>query len=219
MQRSANAEAVNHFGSALRALQILPESGPRDQQELKLQTANGTPPHVDQRVRRAGRGAIAFARALELCGQAPDGPVLFPVIRGLWYYYFVRSDFTISRQLAEQMQSLGRDLQDMDSEMVGHRLLGATCFVTGQLESSLAQFERVMTFYKSGDDARLAPLHGLHPRMGALSWLLWAKWYVGFPDQSTASERQFLGLIEEVDHPHSSAFALGYTGGLSPVPR
>jgi TOMM system kinase/cyclase fusion protein len=213
MARSANAEAVNHFSSALNAIQLLPPSVERDRLELKVQTAVGTPLMTIKGF-AAAEVERAFARAHELCGQAPEGPVLFPVIRGLWYYYFMRADFRVAFKLANQMTTLGHELGDIDSELVGSRLLGATCFVTGRLDESLGHFERVMRAYQAGHDAHLVSLHGLHPRMGALSWILWGAWFAGYPDRSTAAEERLFALIDEVDHPHSSAFALGYAAAF-----
>ena len=85
VQRSANAEAIDHLTAALELLKTLPDTPERAQQELTLQIALGVPlmatkgyaaPEVEQ----------AYTRARELCQQVGETPQLFPVLFGLWVF-------------------------------------------------------------------------------------------------------------------------------------
>ena len=102
MQRSANAEAISHLTKGLELLKTLPDTPERAQQELTLQLALGAPlmatkgyaaPEVEQ----------AYARARELCQQVGETSQLFPVLLGLWAFYFVRAELQTARELGEQL--------------------------------------------------------------------------------------------------------------------
>src|SRR5262249_24819233 len=87
VQRSAKAEPVADFRRGLELLNALPDAPERAQQELTLQLALGTPlmgtkgwstPEVEK----------TYARARELCQQMGETPQLFPVLWGLYAFYY-----------------------------------------------------------------------------------------------------------------------------------
>jgi predicted ATPase len=82
VQRSAYAETLTQFTTALELLNTLPDISKRAQQELGLQITLGV-------ALAATRGYAAaeveqtYSRARELCRQMGETPRLFPVLFGL----------------------------------------------------------------------------------------------------------------------------------------
>jgi predicted ATPase len=89
-QRSANAEALSHLTTALELLKALPDTPERTQQELGLTIALGIP-LVATKGQASPEVARVYARAHELCHQVGEIPQLFPVLYGLFRFYFQRS--------------------------------------------------------------------------------------------------------------------------------
>ena len=50
----------------------------------------------------------AYARARELCQQIGETPQLFPILWGLWVFYYVRAELQTARELAEQFLALAQ---------------------------------------------------------------------------------------------------------------
>src|SRR5207249_4173942 len=111
VQRSANAEALDHLTMALQLLKTLPDTPERLQQELTLQIALGVSliatkgwaaPEVEQ----------AYSRARQLCQQVGEIPQLLSVVYGLWVFYYIRGELQTARELAEQLLTLAQRVQD-----------------------------------------------------------------------------------------------------------
>jgi len=98
VRRSAYVEAISHLTTALELLKTLPNTPERAQQELMLQVALGVPlmatkgyavPEVER----------VYTRARELCQQVGETSQLFPVLYGLWGFYYVREELRKAREL------------------------------------------------------------------------------------------------------------------------
>src|SRR4029453_6995500 len=100
-QRSAHAEAMAYLGTGLELLKSLPDTPERAQQELGLQVALG-PALMAAKGFAAPEVLHAYARARELCQQVGESPEIFPVLWGLWRFYFVRAEHQTACELAEQ---------------------------------------------------------------------------------------------------------------------
>src|SRR5262249_47769969 len=105
VRRSANAEAINQFTTALGLLKTLPDTAERAQQELTLQIALGAPliatkgygaPEVEQ----------AYIRARDLCQQMGNSLQLWSVLWGLLLVCISRAEYATSRDLAERLLDL-----------------------------------------------------------------------------------------------------------------
>ena len=104
-ERSANMEAISHLTQGLELLKALSETYERPQQELTFYIAFGMPliatkgyaaPDVEQ----------VYSRARILCQQVGEPAQLFPVLHGLWLFYFVRGELQTGQELGEQLLAL-----------------------------------------------------------------------------------------------------------------
>src|SRR4030095_15715785 len=98
--RSANIEAIAHLTKGLELLQTLPDTPARTQQELWLQLAlvgplTATKGYAAPKVERV------YTRALELCRQLGETPLLFWALLGLQMVYLALAELKPARGLAE----------------------------------------------------------------------------------------------------------------------
>jgi len=84
----------------LALLDVLPQSGERDQQELDLQTHLGATLTTVKGF-AAPEVATAYERARTLCRESQDPGQRFSVLRGLWIYDLVRAEWQAAADLAE----------------------------------------------------------------------------------------------------------------------
>jgi predicted ATPase len=212
-QRSANAEAIAHLNKGLVLLKTLPETLKRARQELDLQTTLG-PALMAIKGYAAPDVAQVYTRARALCQQMRETSRLFPVLWGLWMYHFVRAELQAAYDLGEQCLSLAQRLQNPAFRLEAHRALGTTLFFQGELSPASAHLEQGITFYAPQQHRSLVFLYGQDPKVTCLSYVAWALWLLGYPDQALRRSQEALSLAQELAHPFTLAFALQWAGTL-----
>src|SRR5262249_41379346 len=142
-QRSANVEAIAHLSKGLQLLNIQPDTPERAQQELALQIALGGPLMATKGYAAPEVGAV-YTRARELCQQVRETPQLFPVLLGLWVFYFGRAEHKTARELGEQCLTLAQRQQDsaLLAEVEAHYALGVSLFFLGELGPAREHLEQ-----------------------------------------------------------------------------
>jgi predicted ATPase len=213
VQRSANAEAINHFITALKLLKTLTDTPERVRQELALQIALGAPLSAAK-----GYGASevekVYARARELCQQVGETPQLFPVLWGLLLFFHARAEFETARELGEQLMHLAQRAQDSALLLEAHFLSGATLFTLGEIVLAREHFEQGIALYDPQQHRSHAFLYGVDPGVACRLWLSWTLWYLGYPDDALKKSQEALTLAQELSHPYSLAFALHFAAHL-----
>jgi len=207
LERSANLEAVTHLTKGLEVLKTLPEAPQRPQQELDLQTRLG-PALMAVRGNAAPEVGLAYARARELCQQVGETPQLFPVLFGLWRFYFVGAKLQAAREVGEQLLGLAQRQRDEALLLEAHRALGESLFWLGELAPARVHLEQGVALYDPQQHRIHAFVYGRDPGMDGHSYLAWTLWGLGYPDQAVAAMHQALTLAEGVSHPFSLATAL-----------
>ena len=72
-----------------------------------------------------------YLRAQQLCQSLENPHQLFPVVRGLWHYYYVRAEYQTAHALGEQLLTLAQQVRDAAMLVAAHRALGTTLFMLG----------------------------------------------------------------------------------------
>jgi predicted ATPase len=72
----------------------------------------------------------------------------------------------------------------------------------------------MIAFYNLQQHRSLSFLYGQDPGVSCLSWLAWALWFLGYPDQALKRSQEALALAQELDHPFTLAFAQCIAGVL-----
>ncbi|HEV8715641.1 MAG TPA: hypothetical protein VGX03_22790 [Candidatus Binatia bacterium] len=209
---SAHREAIAHLTKGLECLQVLPATPERSQQELTLQALLGSA-LVATRGYTAPEVVQTYTRARELCQQSRETPQLFPVLAGLWKFYFVRAELQPARELAEQFLSLAQNRSDLDLLLPAHLMQGLVLFELGELPIAHAHLEQSINVHdpqKYRPDRFSAVLYGEDPLVIGLSYEALALWYLGYPAQAQKSIHAALTLAHELAYPFSLAFALHF---------
>jgi class 3 adenylate cyclase/predicted ATPase len=211
-QRSAYVEAISHLTKGLELLKTLPATPERIQQELALQTTLG-PVLITTKGYTALEVKHTYARALELCRQMGETPQLFPVLRGLQVFYFVRAELRTARELSEQLFTLAQRVQDLALLMGAHFALGQTLFYMGELISAREHLEQSIALYDP-QQYRSLSWAGAHPAVQCLSFGAYGLWLLGYPDQAFKRSQEALTLAQELSHPLTLALALNWAAML-----
>src|SRR4030095_12512228 len=96
-----------------------------------------------------------------------------------------------------------------------HRALGIALFHLGELTAALAHMQQSIALCDPQTHRPdQSPLSGQDPKVGSLSYVAWALWLLGYPDQARKSSHEALALAEELSHPLSLAFALTFAAML-----
>ncbi len=207
-RRSANTEAVAHLTRGIELLMALPHTPERDYQELNLQTILGTS-LVATRGYAASEVENTYTKAFELCQQIGETPQIFPILRGLRFFYNQRGELPTAYELGEKMLRLAQLLQDTTLLVDAHVALGATLFSRGELIAAQAHVEQGIALYDPQKHRPLTFLYGQDPGVTCLGYASWTLWSLGYPDQALKRSREALTLAEELSHPFSLAFAHG----------
>jgi predicted ATPase len=213
IERSAPLEAMAHLRKGLEVLRMLADTPARAQQELGLQIALG-----QALMAAKGFGAPevlhAYARARELCQQVEEATEIFPVLWGLWRFYFVRAEHRAARELAEQCLSLAQRVYDPALLLVAHHALGGSICFQGELSSARAHLEQGLALYNPQEHSALAFRYGLDLKVWCLAYMAWPLWLLGYPAQALTRSHEAIALAQELSHPITLAAALAYAAWL-----
>lgn len=216
VRRHAHQEAITHIAKGLALLHMLPTTPERTQQELRLQITLGVSliatqgwaaPQVEQ----------AYTRALELCQHSGTTSLLFPVLRGLQICYMTRAEYAKSRQLAEQLHHLARQLQDSALLVGAHMAMGQTLFFCGEFVLARTHLEQGLALHQQQNTYQ--GWAGGHPLLSCLGYNAWTLWFLGYPDQALKMGQEALRLAREGDHPFALALTLQFAGKLHMIRR
>jgi predicted ATPase/class 3 adenylate cyclase len=196
----------------LNILASIPSTPERVEQELLLRTSlarallvtKGFTPEVEQ----------AFNRALELCEGAGEIPQLFPVLRGLAYYYTMRGDIVKGVQMGEQILRLAERYDDAGMRVEGHLVIGQNLGFLENLPAGIEQLEKALEYFDPGRPPSVRFRLGTSPGVVCYSASAMLLWLHGFPDRARDRTNQAVALARQLDHSYSLAYALFHKGML-----
>jgi class 3 adenylate cyclase/predicted ATPase len=211
--RFANAEAINHFSSALELLMTVPESVERDQQELDLQICLGTT-FTTAKGFAAPEVEIAYTRARSLSQRLADPERVFSVWRGLWVFDLVRAQWQQAYELAAEMLAMSQHQHSSGYQLEAHRAMGVTLFWLGEFVRARDHLKQVHILYEPAQHHAHTIRYGSDPGVASLVHEAYVLWVLGYPDQALARSDEALALARQSNHPFSLAQALLYRGFL-----
>ncbi|HEY4575506.1 MAG TPA: protein kinase [Thermoanaerobaculia bacterium] len=201
-QTSAYREAADYLIRAIEALQKLPESVERDQQEMPLQLALGETwgrnvSHAAPEVQ------AALSRTLELCARIGSQPQLLSLQLVLIASYMVGGQARQAVELGRKALDLAR-LVDAPAPLsyACHRL-GFTLLSHGELVSAREILEEGMAIPLSPAD--FDPRIG-HEEIHFDVTLGWCLWFLGFPERAARHCHEAVRRAQEAAYPYTSGF-------------
>jgi predicted ATPase len=210
-ERSANAEAITQFTTALELLRNLPDSPERTARELKLQMSLG-PVLIAAKGNASSEVEQTYLRARELCQGEAESNQLFPVLFGLRSVYLVRGEIMRAHELSEQLLNVAQTENDTDHLIEAHLALGNTLFFQGMLVASRIQFEQALNLYDPSQHKSHAFVYGFDPGVFCLGRIVWVLWLLGYPDQAEEQAIKLIATARRVAHPLSLVVALNHAG-------
>jgi predicted ATPase len=87
--------------------------------------------------------------------------------------------------------------------------LGITLFWLGQLHDAHPHLEQCLALYDPERHHRLAFSSGQDLGIGSQTYLAWALWFLGYPEQALARSHSTVALAQQLSHPFSVVYACG----------
>jgi tetratricopeptide (TPR) repeat protein len=116
--------------------------------------------------------------------------------------------------LAQLFLSMATDKSYDPGRVIGHRLLGMTLVSKGEASKAKEQLELSLALYSAERDAAAALMFGQNTQVHSQSLLSIALFCLGHVDEAVKVGLDALEAADALRHPHSTALALGYVGGI-----
>jgi tetratricopeptide (TPR) repeat protein len=194
--RSAFTEALEHYGAALELLKAMPVTPEGDRQELKLLVATGLPLAATK-----GYGAkepeSAYLRAIDLSNRLNDTDALFNAEYGLSSVYAIRGQIRSGLQVAKHLLELAANRPEQIFQ--AKEYIGRYSFWLGELAACNAHMEEAIQLsaaHHEGDST--LSIYAILPE--CWTYLAWALWYQGYPDQAVEKIQRALAMCRETPH-------------------
>lgn len=211
-KRSAFMEAVTHFETALKLLEELPQDKTRLELELQLQQSL-----ANASIAAKGFGApqtiVAFNRALDLCKELGSGSQMFAVLNGLVGAHLMGAEIPKARALAQDLLALATERNDQTALLMGHRVLGMSLFMLGELAAAKRELREAMALYDPEQHAPLALIFSHDFKATAQVYLGVVTALCGDIDEGVGHALDALSYAQDLRHPHSICYVLSFVAG------
>lgn len=207
LARSANLEAIQHFGHGIELIEALPVTPHRNHLEFRLYLGLG--PAV-----RAVKGHAApetlhvFSRARELIAADTSLPDQMRILYGLWGVRFARGEHEAGRGVAEQALRLAAGTTETEPQALANRLLGETLFAMGEFVTARRYVARAIDFCNADSMAVTDLRFSFDHKAGALSFLGWILWPLGYPERAHAAAAEAIDISSRMNHAATTAMTL-----------
>ncbi|MDH3714770.1 MAG: AAA family ATPase [Gammaproteobacteria bacterium] len=205
IERSANLEALSHLTNALAALEDLPDTPARKEQELALLITAGP---LEFAIEGSGSPGAeqAYTRAVALCEQLPDSPQHFAAYWGQWR---TSKSYTVNLERADKLLALAENLGDPGLRLQAHHCQWASLFNLGFHRQCCEHVEHGLQLYEAGDFRSHASVYGGHdPAVCGHGEAALSSWLLGRPEQAVAHLEQALAVAHSLSHAGSTAHAM-----------
>ena len=205
LRRHADAEATNHFISALELLKTLPDGGGHPQRELALQTALGTQLIITKGY-AAPEVAHAYMRARELSQRIEGAPQLFPILLGLSTYHLARAEYETALTLAKQLEYLAHRQQKAILFRKAHLALSIPLLCRGSFTAAQAHIEQA-TASADSSSHRFSP-YRQDFEISCRAYAALLLWIRGYSERAEYRAQEALTLAQKRQDPFDTALAL-----------
>jgi class 3 adenylate cyclase/predicted ATPase len=210
LARSALVEAAEQLTRALDQLATLPDTSLLRREQIKLQVALvNALMHLKGYAAPEPKAAVEKARQFieraEALGDTAEDPlVLFSVFYGAWAASYVAFNGDVTRELAAQFVTLAEKQGQTVPLMIGHRLMGTSLLLTGDIAKGREHFDHAFAVYDPTKHRLLATRFGQDVRVSILVYRALAQWMLGYPEAALA----------DADHAVEDARESGQAGTL-----
>jgi class 3 adenylate cyclase/predicted ATPase len=214
LERSALVEAIQQLTRALDQIATLPSTPALRREEIKLQVALITPliqvkGFAAPETKAATERAHLLIERAEALGEPPEDPLLlFSVLYSFWVANFVAFDGDTVSKLAIEFLALAEKQGTTVPRMTGHRAMGMSLLMTGDIAEGRAHLDRALALYNPAEHRPLATRLGQDAGAAVLSYRSLAFWLLGYPKAALADADHALEGAREIGHAATLMFAL-----------
>jgi predicted ATPase len=214
LARSALAEAEVQLTRALTQIATLVSTPALRREEIKLHIglANArmqTKGYAAPDTKASLEQARILIEGAEASGEpAEDQLALFSVLYGFWLSNLVAFNGDALRGLAAEFLAVAKKQMSTVPLMIGHRLVGTSSVLTGDVAEGRAYLDRAITFYVPREHRSLATVFASDVKVNILASRLVALWCLGYPDASRTDAAHALGDARQIGHAPTLMVAL-----------
>jgi predicted ATPase len=151
----------------------------------------------------------------EVLGEPPEDPLLlFSVLHGLWVVNFVAFSGDMVRDLAAQFLVLAEKQGATAQLMIGHRQVGMSLLLTGDIAEGRAHLDRTIALYDPTEHRSLATRFDVDARVSGLSYRSRALWLLGYAEAALADTNRALKDAREIGQAGTLMSALNHASGI-----
>src|SRR5262244_1051270 len=217
LARSALVEAAEQLTRALDQIATLPGTPVVRGEQIKLQVALvNALMHVKGYAAPEPKAAVEQARQFieraEALGEPPEDPLLlFSVLYGVWAANYVAFNGDQTRELASQFVALAEKQGQIVPLMIGHRLMGTSLMLTGDIPKGRAHYNQAFALYDPAKHRPLATRFGQDVGVSIFVYRALAHWMLGYPETALADADHALEDAREGGHAGTSMYAQLHT--------
>jgi class 3 adenylate cyclase/predicted ATPase len=214
LARSALIEAAQQLARALAQIATLPGTPALRREEIKLQVALiNSLMHVKGYAAPETKAATEKARLLiekaETLGESPDDPLmLFSVLYGFWGASYNVFNGGAVCELAGQFLALAEKQGATVPLMIGHRLMGSSLLLTGDVAESRVHFDQALALHDPAKHRPLTTRFGQDIGVSILMFRSQALWLLGYPESALVDADRGLKDAREIGHAPTLMIAL-----------
>lgn len=207
VRRSATADAIEFLTSALALLNTSPDTPNRAQQELTLQLALGPAFNTAKGFGSPEMGQT-YSRARELCARVGDTALLFSTLMGLRVFHTARGQHQTARALGEELVHLAEEAAEPALLVAAHYAIVPSLYYLGEFPTVITHCEHSLSRYDRGQHDEQILSYGQSHAVMTLCYTAYARYMLGYSDQSLHKVHEALRLAQELAHPLSYTQAL-----------
>ena len=216
LSQPALVEAAEQIARALGQIASLPSTPPLRREEIELQVALITPLiHVKRYAAPETKEAAERARLLieqaRAAGEPPEDPLLlFSDLYGFWVANYVAFNGEVVRELAAQFLALAQKQTARVPLMIGHRLMGQSFLITGDVVQGRIQYDQAIALYDPPEHRPLATRFGQDVGVATLCYRSVALWLLGYPGAARVDIDRAVKEAREIGHAATLMYALSH---------
>jgi class 3 adenylate cyclase/predicted ATPase len=213
IKRSANVEAVRHFGRSVALLQRDVTSREHKATELAMRIRMSGPliatgGYVTTEL------AENYERAWQLCNELGEEKSAFPVMYGQWVIPYVRGDMAEALANSERFLRQAERQNETGYLMMGHRIYGSSLVWRGDTLRGSEHLRKALSLYSASEHEQLTYVFSQHPRTAALAHLCLALQHLGLLDQAMKAGWEAIAEAKRIGHFNSIAYSLCFVSLL-----
>jgi len=214
LDRSAAVEAAAQLSRALDYLKALPGTMALRQEQIKLQVGLATAlMHTKGFAASETKVALDQARLLigraEALGEGLEDQLLpFSILYGSWVTNFVAFNSDAVLEIAGQFLSMAEKQGAPAPVMIGHRLMGTSLLMTGNLWEGRTHLDKAIALYDPIEHRTLTTRFSQDMGVVALSFRSWASWALGYAEAAHADTNRAINAARESGHALTLIYAL-----------